>query len=71
LVSAALSQVRGAQSTAQVSMRTEISRAVLRGSPADLEQITSARDDLSGAGRILTLDFEPTEGADLSVDVTM
>ena len=37
LVGSALSQVRGAKSTAQVSMRTEVARAVLRAAPADLE----------------------------------
>jgi valyl-tRNA synthetase len=67
----ALSQVRGAKSTAQVSMRTDVSRAVLRGSPADLDLLRPAGDDLAGAGRIADLVFEPAEGSDLTVDVTM
>jgi valyl-tRNA synthetase len=71
LVSAALSQVRGAKSNAQVSMRTDVTRAVLRGSPADLELLRLAGDDLAGAGRIAELVFEPAEGADLIVHVTM
>jgi valyl-tRNA synthetase len=71
LVSAALSQIRGAKSTAQVSMKTEISRAVLRGSAADLERIAAARDDLAGAGRIAQLAFEPGGDTALAVDVTM
>jgi valyl-tRNA synthetase len=71
LVSAALSQVRGAKSGAQVSMRTDVSRAVLRGPAGDLDLIKTARDDLAGAGRIAELEFEPAEGAGLTVDVTM
>jgi valyl-tRNA synthetase len=71
LVGAALSRVRGANSTAQVSMRTDVSRAVIRGSAADLEQLRLVSDDLAGAGRSADIEFEPTEGAELSVDVTM
>src|SRR5581483_4942921 len=71
LVSTALSQVRGAKSTAQVSMRTEIARALLRAPSAHLDQIRAAEEDLRGAGRIAVLEFEPAEGDDLTVDVTM
>jgi valyl-tRNA synthetase len=71
LVGVALSHVRGAKSTAQVSMRTPVSRAVVRGTSADLESIRLAGDDLAGAGRIESISFEPSEDSELSVDVTM
>jgi valyl-tRNA synthetase len=71
LMSVALSQVRGAKSTAQVSMRTDVARAVVRGAAADLDQIRTAADDLAAAGRIAALEFEPAEGPELRVDVTM
>jgi valyl-tRNA synthetase len=71
LVGVALSQVRGAKSTAQVSMRTDVPLAVIRGSAADLERLRLASDDLAGAGRIAELVFEATEGGELSVDVTL
>jgi len=70
LVGEALSQVRKAKSEAQVSMRTDVPRAVVRG-PADvLEVLSQGADDLKSAGRISDLAFEP--GADaLTVDVTL
>jgi valyl-tRNA synthetase len=71
LTSAALSQIRGAKSTAQVSMRTDVSHAVVRGPAADLDQLRLVGDDLAGAGRIAAISFEPVEGAALTVDVTM
>ena len=71
VVSAALTQIRGAKSTAQVSMKTEITRAVMRGPANDLALIGAAKDDLAGAGRIASFEFEPAEGAALAVDVTM
>jgi hypothetical protein len=52
-------------------MRNDVARAVVRGAAADLDQIKLAGDDLAGAGRIAQLDFEPAEGSDLTVDVTM
>jgi valyl-tRNA synthetase len=71
LVGVALSKVRGAKSTAKVSMRTEVSRAVVRATAADIERLQLVRDDLAGSGSIAVIDFEPTEGNDLSVDLTM
>jgi valyl-tRNA synthetase len=59
LVASALSQVRGAKSTAQVSMRNDVTHAVVRGAAADLDQIRLASDDLAGAGRIAEIAFEP------------
>ena len=48
-----------------------MSRVVLRGPASDLDLIKAAADDLAGAGRIAKLDYEPAEGAGLTVDVTM
>jgi valyl-tRNA synthetase len=71
LVGAALSQVRGAKSTAQVSMRTDVASAIVRGPSGELERLRVASDDLAGAGRIATISFEPSEGTELAVLVTM
>ena len=70
VVGDALSRVRKAKSEAQVSMRTDVSRAIVHG-PADvLELLAQATDDLKSAGRIGELTLEP--GADpLTVDVTL
>jgi valyl-tRNA synthetase len=70
LVGLALSQVRGAKSTAQVSMKTPVPSAVVRGPSASIDLLRQASGDLAGAGRIESLDFEPAEG-ELSVQVTL
>ncbi len=73
LVGVALSQVRGAKSTAQVSMRTRCVRwRSIRGSAADLDRLRLASDDLAGAGahRRAGLRSRP-RAAELSVDVTL
>jgi valyl-tRNA synthetase len=70
LVGLALSQVRGAKSTAQVSMRTPVPSAVVRGPSASIDLLRQAHGDLAGAGRIETLEFESAEG-DLAVEVTL
>ena len=70
LVGEALSQVRKAKSEAQVSMRTDVPRAVVRG-PADvLEVLSQGADDLKSAGRINDLALEPGGDA-VTVDVTL
>ncbi len=71
LVGAALSQVRGAKSSAQVSMKAEVARAVVRGPAADLERLRAAAADLSAAGRITDLSFEPAESGELTVEVSL
>jgi valyl-tRNA synthetase len=71
LVGTALSLVRGAKSTAQVSMRTDIAKAVVRGPAADLEVLQLAQADLAASGHIAEISFEPAESAELTVDVTM
>jgi valyl-tRNA synthetase len=70
LVGTALSLVRGAKSTAQVSMRAEVSAATLRGSAEELALLRLAGDDLRRAGHIATLEFVPAEG-ELALDITM
>ncbi len=71
LIGTALSQVRGAKSSAQVSMRADVTRAVVRGLAPDLERLRPAAGDLAAAGRIAELDFEPAEGGELEVAVTL
>src|SRR4051794_14704765 len=70
LVGEALSQVRKAKSEAQVSMRTDVPRAIVRGPSDVLDVLSLGADDLKSAGRISELTFEA--GADsLSIDVTL
>ncbi|MDP9183827.1 MAG: valine--tRNA ligase, partial [Actinomycetota bacterium] len=45
-----LTQVRKAKSSAQVSMKTEVARLVVRDSPERLELVRQAQDDLVNAG---------------------
>jgi valyl-tRNA synthetase len=71
LVGVALSKVRGAKSTAQVSMRTPVSRAVVRATTADIDRLHTVSHDLAAAGRIEEIVFEPITAGELSVDVTM
>jgi valyl-tRNA synthetase len=71
LVGTALSQVRGAKSAAQVSMRTEVARAVVRGPAHSLDRLRPAAADLAAAGHIAVLDFQPAESGDLVVDVSI
>jgi valyl-tRNA synthetase len=73
LIGVALSQVRKAKSEAQVSMRTDVATAVVRGVPDDLELVATAADDLRSAGRIANLTFEPSSDGSgvLTVAVTL
>jgi valyl-tRNA synthetase len=72
LVGKALSQVRGAKSTAQVSMRADVPAAVVSGPGADLDRLSHAAADLAAAGRITDLSFEATgDDSDLHVAVTL
>jgi valyl-tRNA synthetase len=68
---AALAAIRGAKSVAKVSMRTEVSRAVVRGPAASLALVEHAADDLRAAGRVSgELLLEPADGA-IQVDVSL
>ncbi|HVT21906.1 MAG TPA: class I tRNA ligase family protein, partial [Mycobacteriales bacterium] len=71
LIGDALSQVRGAKSGAQVSMRTEVTKAVVRGAANDLDRLAPAADDLAAAGRIGELLFEAAEAGELTVEVSL
>jgi valyl-tRNA synthetase len=70
LVGDALSQVRKAKSEAQVSMRTDVPAAVVRGPSDLLDLLATAADDLRSAGKVQDLRLEPG-GEDLRVDVTL
>ncbi|MEK9664747.1 MAG: class I tRNA ligase family protein, partial [Candidatus Nanopelagicales bacterium] len=66
----ALSGVRKAKSEAKVSMRADVSVAVVRGPAEALSRIETAGADLKAAGRIADLAFEPSEGP-IEVAVTL
>jgi valyl-tRNA synthetase len=64
---AALATVRGAKTAAKVSMRAEVSRAVLVGPAGQMALLRAAEADLKGAGRITELHL--VDGGDqLSLD---
>ncbi|GAB3762717.1 valine--tRNA ligase [Microlunatus parietis] len=70
-VAAALIAIRGAKSTAKVSMKTEITRAVFAGPAGTLDRVRAVEADLRAVGRI-TGDVEWVAGdGELSVDVTL
>ncbi|HWA68055.1 MAG TPA: valine--tRNA ligase [Mycobacteriales bacterium] len=71
IVGVALSQVRGAKSAAQVSMRTDVTSAVVRGPAEQVTRLETTADDLAAAGRIATLSFEATDAAELTVAVSL
>jgi valyl-tRNA synthetase len=58
-VGAALAGVRRAKSEAKTGMRADVQSAVLTGPPAILAQIRLATGDLSAAGRIAALEYQP------------
>ena len=58
-VGAALAGVRRAKSEAKVGMRADVLSAALTGPPAVLSRIRLAAGDLSAAGRIATLNYQP------------
>jgi valyl-tRNA synthetase len=67
-VSGALAGLRGAKSTAKVSMRTELASATVSGPAAVLALAEQASGDLVAAGKIVgELSFTPTDDAELSV----
>jgi valyl-tRNA synthetase len=69
---AALAAIRGAKSVAKVSMRTEVSRAVVRGPAERIALVGRGADDLRAAGRITgELAFEPADTEVIDVDVSL
>src|SRR4051794_11858090 len=68
-VAAALAGIRGAKSTAKVSMRTEVSRATVSGPAPELDLVARAAEDLKAVGKIVgDLTFAPNDAQDISVD---
>jgi valyl-tRNA synthetase len=68
-VAATLAGIRGAKSTAKVSMRTELSRAVVSGPSGAVALAERAAADLKAAGKVVgDLTFTPTDASDLTVD---
>jgi valyl-tRNA synthetase len=67
-----LAGIRGAKSTAQVSMKTEVSKVEVSG-PADrLELAASAEGDLRAAGRIIgEIVWRPDESDTIAVVATL
>ncbi len=65
----ALGEVRKAKTEAKVSLRTEVTEAVVRDTAERLAALRTAESDLRGAGKILELRLE--EGDALAVDVTL
>jgi valyl-tRNA synthetase len=64
-VAAVLGALRGTKSAAKVSMRTEISRARVRGPATVLTPAREAEADLRAAGRVVgDLVFEPGDGVE-------
>jgi valyl-tRNA synthetase len=68
-VAATLAGLRGAKSTAKVSMRTEVARAVVSGPGAAIALAEQASDDLRAAGKIVgELTFTGTDAAEITVE---
>jgi valyl-tRNA synthetase len=68
-VAAALAGIRGAKSTAKVSMRTEVSRATVAGPATALELAARAAEDLKAVGKVVgELTFAPNDAQDITVD---
>jgi valyl-tRNA synthetase len=67
----ALSLIRKEKSEAKVSMRTEVTTAVISGPAAVIARIEGCAGDLQGAGRIEALELVVTEGSDITAVVTL
>ncbi len=68
-VAGTLRGIRGAKSTAKVSMRTELARATVSGAAAAVALAAQAADDLKAAGKIIgDLVFVAGDAAEISVD---
>ncbi|KAM9862524.1 valine--tRNA ligase [Leucobacter sp. BZR 635] len=67
LVGNALIGVRGAKTDAKVSMRTNVTLAVVHAPAADVARLELAASDLSDVGRITELRIEPAEVTEVTV----
>jgi valyl-tRNA synthetase len=69
---AALSGVRKAKSDAKASMKANVTEATVEGTPADIEAIAQAREDLAAAGTIAELILVPaSDDAPLTVNAVL
>ena len=66
-VASALAGIRGAKSSAKVSQRTDVTRAVVTAPEADLERVRAGEADLRGAGRVAALELR-AGGDEVRVD---
>ncbi|TDC46658.1 valine--tRNA ligase [Jiangella ureilytica] len=62
--SALIGAVRKAKTEAQLSMRTEVARAVVRVRPGDTDAVRALLGDVRAAGHVAVVDVEPDETAD-------
>jgi len=69
-VAVALSAIRKAKSDAKVSMRADVSSAVVTGDADVLGRVEEVASDLAAAGRVAHLTFVPA-GGPLTVEVTL
>jgi len=69
VASSVLGEVRKAKTAAKKSLRADVERAVVAGTPEDLAALDAARGDVIDAGRIAELVTEP--GGELAVDVLL
>src|SRR5690606_35082723 len=60
-----IGSVRRAKSEAQLSMRTEVDHAQVRGRAADVDVINQVIDDIQAAGRIVKISIEPDDAVDI------
>jgi valyl-tRNA synthetase len=67
----AIAAIRRAKSTAKVSMRAEVARAVVQAPAAVLDDVRLVASDIQAAGVVSDLDFQTTEGVELTVDVNL
>jgi valyl-tRNA synthetase len=71
-VAGALGGIRGAKSTAKVSMRTELASAVVTGPAGDVALAAQASEDLRAAGKVTgDLTFVEGPGTDLTVEAVI
>jgi valyl-tRNA synthetase len=71
-VAGTLRGIRGAKSTAKVSMRSELARATVRGPERSLALAEQAADDLRASGRIVgELAFTPDASSEIAVDAEL
>jgi valyl-tRNA synthetase len=62
--------VRKAKTVAQVSMRAEVARAVVRDTPARLTALAAVAADVRDAGRIAELVAEEADAPFVEVELT-